>query len=54
MAERGVQVDHSTIQRWVTNYAPRLEAKHRKRRQPVGGSWYMDESYVKVQGELNA
>jgi putative transposase len=52
MAERGVDVDHSTVNRWVINYAPKLEAKfsnaHKKK---VGSSWRMDEAYIKVNGK---
>ena len=51
MAERGVSIDASTIYRWVQEYAPRLEAAHRKRRKPCGTSWRMDETYIKVKGE---
>jgi len=51
MAERGVRVDHSTVNRWVISYSPKLEAKftqHYKR--AVGSSWRMDETYIKVKG----
>ena len=52
MVERGVRVDHSTIQRWVVRYAPEYEKRFRlKNKLPVGKSWRMDETYVKVKGE---
>ncbi len=51
MAERGVEVDHSTINRWVLKYAPELEQEFRKRKAPVGSSWRCDETYVKVRGQ---
>lgn len=52
MAERGVKVDHSTIQRWVVRYAPEYEKRFRlKNKLPVGKSWRMDETYLKVKGE---
>ena len=51
MAERGVCVDHSTINRWVLKYTPLFEAEFRKRKKPVGFSWRMDETYIKVRGE---
>ena len=52
MAERGVTVDHSNIHRWVRKFTPRLEAAFRKgRKRPVGKSWRMDETYIKVKGE---
>ena len=51
MAERGVNVDHSTVQRWVEKYTPFLESELRKRTKPVGLSWRMDETYIRVKGE---
>ena len=44
MEERGVSLDHSTVQKWVVHYAPQLENAFRKRKKPVGISWRMDES----------
>ncbi len=41
MAERGLEVDHSTINRWVLKYAPLLEKKFRQFKAPVGESWRM-------------
>ena len=52
MLERGVEVDHSTINRWVIKYAPLLEEKFRKKHKSgVGSSWRMDETYIKVKGD---
>lgn len=51
MEERGVDVDHSTINRWVVKYAPELEKEFRKRKKPVGSSWRVDETYVKIKGQ---
>lgn len=48
MAERGLSVDHSTINCWVLKYSPLLEAEARKHRKPVLGSWRLDETYIKV------
>ena len=46
--ERGLKVDHSTINRWVIEYAPQLEETFRKRfKRPVGIFWRMDETYIK-------
>ena len=50
MEERGLEVDHSTLNRWVLKYAPLLELGFRARECPVGLSWRMDETYVKVKG----
>jgi putative transposase len=51
MEERGVEVDHSTLNRSVLGYAPPVEKEFRARKRPVGRSWRMDETYVKVRGE---
>ena len=51
MGERGVIVDHSTLNRWVIKYAPELEKVFRRRQCSVGRSWRMDETYVKIKGK---
>ena len=51
MAERGVAVDHSTLNRWVRKYAPEIEKQFRARKRPVGTSWRLDETYVRVKGQ---
>ena len=51
MAERGVSVDHSTVHRWAIKLLPVLEKAFRRRKQPVGKSWRMDETYIRVKGE---
>src|SRR4249919_2569003 len=48
MGERGVAVDHSTLNRWVIKYAPAFEKAFRRCQYPVGRSWRMDEKYVKI------
>src|SRR5476651_444141 len=50
MEERGVSVDHSTINRWAIRFLPLIEKMSRKHKRPVGGSWRMDETYIKVKG----
>ena len=50
MAERGVEVDHSTINRWVIKYSPQLEEAFHRRKRPVWVSWRMDETYIRVKG----
>ena len=49
--ERGVSVDHATLNRWVIKYGPEFEKAFRRRQQPVGTSWRMDETYVRVKGQ---
>jgi putative transposase len=51
MLERGVHVDHSTINRWVVKYSPPLEEALHRRKRPVWISWRMDETYIKVKGQ---
>jgi putative transposase len=51
MAERGVSVDHSTVRRWAIKLLPVLEKAFRRRKRPVGKSWRMDETYIRVKGE---
>ena len=50
MEESGVFVDHSSINRWAIRFLPLLEKAFRKHNRPVGGSWRMDETYIKVNG----
>jgi putative transposase len=50
MAERGVPVDHATIQRWVIKYSRQLEEAFHRRKRPVWVSWRMDETYIRVKG----
>jgi putative transposase len=50
MEERGVRVD-SNLYRWVQKVTPPLEVAFRKhKRRPVGNSWRMDETYIKIKG----
>ena len=51
MQERGVFVDHATVHRWAMKILPVLAAVFRRRKHPVGTSWRMDETYVKVAGQ---
>ena len=50
MEERGVSVDHSSINRWAIRFLPLVEKMARKNKRPVGRSWRMDETYIKVKG----
>jgi transposase-like protein len=51
MQERGVFVDHTTVHRWAIKILPVLAAVFRRRKCPVGTSWRVDETYIKVAGE---
>ena len=50
MVERGVQVDHVTIYRWVLRFTPLLTDAARPCRHAVGDRWQVDETDVKVAG----
>lgn len=54
LAERGVNVDHSTIFRWVQRYVPEMEKRLCWNWRPPSDlcPWRMDETYVKVSGRL--
>jgi len=51
MQERGVEIDASTIFRWVQRYAPELEKRVRWYQGYRSGSWRVDETYVRVGGQ---
>jgi len=51
MGERGLGIAHTTILRWVQHYAPEFTKRWNCFARVVGGSWRMDETYVKVRGE---
>ena len=51
MQERGVEVDHSSLNRWVLKYTPALDKAFRQRKRAVGTSWRLDETYIRVKGQ---
>ena len=51
MEERRISVAHTTIMRWVHQYAPELDKRSRPHLKPTGDSWKLDETYVKVKGK---
>jgi transposase-like protein len=51
MAKRGISLAHTTILRWVQYYLPEFEKRWKRYARPVGGSWRMDETYIKVRGQ---
>jgi transposase-like protein len=50
MADRGITLTHTTILRWVQHYLPEFQKRWSRYARPVGGSWRMDETYIKVKG----
>jgi transposase-like protein len=51
MTERGIAVGHSPVHRWAIKLLPVLEKAFRCRKRPVGKSWRVDETYIKVKGQ---
>ncbi len=51
MAERGVEVDHTTLYRWVQKYSPELEKRIRWHARTFCRSWHLDETYLRVKGK---
>ncbi|MBL1435005.1 MAG: IS6 family transposase [Rhodobacteraceae bacterium] len=51
LAERGVIVDHATLNRWVVKFAPLVAIEAHKRKKASAVSWRMDETYIKVRGK---
>jgi transposase-like protein len=51
MQERSVEVDHSSLNRWVLKYTPVLDNVFGQRKRPVGASWRLDETYIRVKGQ---
>jgi putative transposase len=51
MVEHGINIYHSTINRWVIKYSPELLEKFKSKKKSVNKSWRMDETYVKVKGK---
>ncbi|MSO85954.1 MAG: IS6 family transposase [Acidimicrobiia bacterium] len=50
LAERGIEVDHVTLYRWVQRFTPLLVEAARPCRHAVGDRWFVDETYLKVAG----
>lgn len=50
LADRGVAVDHTTLLRWVQACAAKLEQRVRRHLRPCTGSWWVDETTIKVKG----
>ena len=50
MAERGLSLAHTTIMRWIQRYVPEFEKRWNRFARQAGGSWRVDETYVKIKG----
>ena len=51
MAERGILLAHTTILRWVQRYVPDFEKRWQAYARPVGDSWRVDDTCIKVRGQ---
>jgi putative transposase len=51
MAERGVEIDHATLNRWVVKFSPLIAGNAQARKRSTAISWRMDETYIKVRGK---
>jgi transposase-like protein len=51
LTERGIEVDHVTVYRWVLRFMPLLAEAARPCRHAVGDRWFVDETYVRVAGQ---
>ena len=51
MAERGVEISHTTILRWVIRYVPEFEKRWNRHARRIGSSWRVDETYVSIRGK---
>jgi transposase, IS6 family len=48
MRERGLDVDHTTVFRWVQRYAPEINKRIRPHLRMSGASYRVDATYIKV------
>ena len=51
MADRGVNLAHATLKRWVVKYSPLIAGQARRRKSKPSGGWRMDETYINVKSK---
>ena len=51
MSERGVDVDHSTVHRWILRITPILNKTAARYKKTVNQFWHIDETYIKIKGQ---
>jgi transposase-like protein len=51
MAERGIELAHTTVLRWVQCFMPEFEKRWMRFARPVGKSWRVDETYILIRGQ---
>jgi len=51
LEERGLSISHTTMMRWVHEYAPKLEKRVKRFLKSTNDSWRVDETYIKIKGK---
>ncbi|WP_127115195.1 IS6 family transposase [Shimia sediminis] len=51
LAERGIEVDRSTVFRWVQKFGPELTKRTEKHQRRASVDWHADETYIRVVGK---
>jgi putative transposase len=54
LAERGIEVSYELIRQWCARFGPEYARKIKKRRGVLGDTWYLDEVFIKIGGELHS
>ena len=52
LAERGIAVSYESIRQWCNRFGPEYARKLKKRQGRMGDPWYLDEVFIKINGEL--
>jgi len=53
LAERGITVTYESIRQWCNRFGPEYARKLKKRQGRLGDTWYLDEVFIKIRGELH-
>ena len=53
LAERGISVSYESIRQWCNRFGPEYARKRKKRQGRLGDTWYLDEVFIKINGELH-
>jgi len=53
LAERGIAVSYESIRQWCNRFGPEYARKLKKRQGQLGDTWYLDEVFIKINGELH-
>ena len=53
LAERGISVSYESIRQWCNRFGPEYARKLKKRQGRLGDTWYLDEVFIKINGELH-